>query len=143
VLFRSTTVKKIRQGCYCRDSGKLDENKKWLKEIYSDSKDIHEFVEKVNSYVKKVANQDAGWHIKNGHLFTKYFDCSCPMLEEVDVLPAKTWCHCTAGFCKEIFDDVFGFEVDAEIIKSIKTGDDCCLIKISDKDGKPFANVLL
>lgn len=126
--FDDSMIKQIRQGCYCRDNGILDENKKWLKELYSSSESIEQFVEKVNSY-------DAGWYIQEGYLFTKYFDCSCPLLEGIELLKTKTWCHCTSGFGKEVFDDVFGFAVDAEIIDSIKMGNEYCLIKISREDG--------
>ena len=136
--FDEPTIKKIRQSCYCRDGGNLEENKRGLKEIYADSKNIYDFVEKVNKYVEKISGQNAGWYIQNGYLFTKYFDCSCPMLDSIEILPTKTWCHCTAGLCKEIFDAVFSFEVDAEIIESLKMGDKHCLIKISNKDGSPL-----
>jgi predicted hydrocarbon binding protein len=122
--FDEATIKRIRMGCYCRENGRLDESKKWLRELYIASENLEQFVDKVNEY-------SAGWYIKDGELYTKYFDCPCPMLEGTDQLTTKTWCHCTAGFAIEIFDDVFGYEVDTEVLESIKLGSEFCLIKVT------------
>lgn len=124
--FDDDTIKVIRQGCYCREDGKLDENKSWLKKLYNESNNIEQFVEKVNEV-------GAGWHTENDELYTKYFDCSCPMLNGIERLNTKTWCYCTAGFGKEIFDEVFGCEVEIEILKAIKMGDEFCLLKVKRK----------
>ncbi len=132
--FDEPNIKLIRQGCYCTENGKLDENKQWLKDIYTHSRDISEFVDKVNE-------SGAGWYIEHGAIYTKFFDCSCPMLEGIEHLQTKTWCHCTAGFVKEIFEYVLGAEIDAEIIKSIKIGDPFCLVMVRRKDGLPLSGI--
>lgn len=93
--FDEQTVKNIRLGCYCNEDGKLDKSKDFIKNIYDTAASLEDFVDKMNEY-------DAGWYIEDGHLFTKFFSCSCPMLEDVDLLPTKTWCFCTVGFNKKI-----------------------------------------
>lgn len=130
--FDDSTIKNILMGCYCDEGGKLEENKKWLKEIYNSSQDIKEFVNRVNEH-------SAGWYIRDGKLYTKYFECACPMLEDMDRLKTKTWCYCTAGFAKEIFDNVFGYEVDIDVLETIKMGNDFCLIRVSKKNGNPIS----
>lgn len=77
--FDAPTIKQIRQGCYCREEGKLDENKQWLAGIYKQSGSVTEFVDKVNAH-------GAGWYMAEGALYTKYFDCSCPLLQGVERL---------------------------------------------------------
>lgn len=37
---------------------------------------------------------------------------------------------CTTGYSKVLFETAFGCEVDVELLKSIKAGDDACLMKI-------------
>lgn len=125
--FCEDIVKKIRMSCYCDENGRLDQTKKWLKEIYTQCD------ENIEAFVEKMNQNGAGWYIKDNALFTKMFICECPMLEGVEKLPTKTWCYCTAGNSKVIFDFVFGYEVEVELLKSIKMGDEFCLLKVSKK----------
>lgn len=121
--FEEHIIKNIRMGCYCNENGKLDESKEFIRNIYKSSNSMKDFVNKMNEY-------GAGWYIEDGYLFTKYFSCPCPMLESVDILPAKTWCYCTVGYSKQIFEYTFDCEVDIELLESIKTGGKQCLMKI-------------
>lgn len=126
--FDQKTVKEIRTRCYCDEDGRLEQNMKWLKGLYESSSNINEFVDKVNKH-------QAGWYLQDGYLFTKYLDhCSCHLLEGITKLDTKTMCYCTAGFNKAIFSHVFECsfdEIDVDIEKSIKMGDEYCLIKIA------------
>jgi hypothetical protein len=45
-------------------------------------------------------------------------------------LDTDTWCQCTTGYSKVLFEKAFGCEIDVELLKSIKMGDDRCLQKI-------------
>jgi len=121
--FDEETIKNIRMGCHCTENGKLDESKTFIKRVFSESSNFEEFVSNMNK-------NGAGWFIDNEDLFTQFHSCSCSMLDGVDVLPTKTWCYCTVGFNKSIFEDVFECEVDIELVESIKMGDDRCLMRI-------------
>lgn len=122
--FDEHTIKNIRMDCNCTE--KLAESKEFIKKIYTASSSIEDFVEKMNAY-------SAGWYIKEGYLFTKYFSCPCPMLESIDILPTKTWCYCTVGYSKKIFEYVFDCEVEVELLESIKMGNSQCLMKIAPR----------
>ena len=52
------------------------------------------------------------------------------MLAEVDKLETNTWCQCTTGYSKVLFEKAFDCDIDVELLKSIKMGDDICLMKI-------------
>lgn len=130
--FDDSKIKKIRMGCYCDEDGKLEENKQWLKNIYSASRTIEEFVDTVNEHA-------GGWYIQDGMLYTKYFHCGCPMVEGIDRLNTNTWCYCTVGFAKEIFDQVLGYEVEIDVSETMKSGSDYCLIRVSKKNGDPIS----
>lgn len=52
------------------------------------------------------------------------------MLADVDKLDTKTWCQCTTGYSKVLFEKAFNCQVDVELFKSVKMGDSNCLMKI-------------
>jgi predicted hydrocarbon binding protein len=52
------------------------------------------------------------------------------MLADVERLETKTWCQCTTGYSKVLFEKAFGCKVDVELLKSVKAGDEVCLMKI-------------
>ena len=87
-----------------------------------------------SSNLEEFAKQDkakaAGLSYQDGELYLQFPFCPCPMLAEVDKLETNTWCQCTTGYSKVLFEKAFGCEVDVELLKSIKMGDDICLMKI-------------
>jgi hypothetical protein len=74
--------------------------------------------------------QAAGLYCENGELYLQFLFCPCPMLAEVEGLNSNTWCLCTTGYTKVLFERVFACEVDVELLKSIKMGEEKCLMKI-------------
>lgn len=119
--FDSPTVKSIRISCQC--GYEMDEKLALVKELMANASNLEEFGSQ-----KKA--QAAGLSYRDGALFLMFPFCPCPMLAEVQKLPTKTWCQCTTGYSKVLFEKAFGCEVDVELLKSIKVGDDECLMKI-------------
>lgn len=60
----------------------------------------------------------AGLFCKDGELFLQFKFCPCPMLAEVDRLETNTWCQCTTGYSKVLFEKAFACDVDVELLKS-------------------------
>lgn len=122
--FDVDTVKRIRQGCYCNENGRLEESANTLRNLYVlHDCDVYKFMDALNK-------QGAGWYIEEGWLYTKMFSCECPMLEKAKIGNSLTWCHCTSGYIKKLFGIVFDNPVEAEIIHSIKQGFDECLVRV-------------
>ena len=119
--FDAPTVKKIRMNCQCGHT--MDEKLALVKELMSVSDSLEEF----GNHEKARA---AGLSFSSGELFLMFPFCPCPMLAEVDKLDSLTWCQCTAGYSILLFEKAFGCGVDVELLKSIKAGDDICLMKI-------------
>lgn len=119
--FPQETIKQIRMTCQCGYG--MDEKLALVKEIVAAS-----------SSMEEMANLDkakaAGLFCEDGVLYLQFPFCPCPMLAEVDKLDTDTWCQCTTGYSKVLFEKGFGCEVDVELLKSIKMGDDICLMKI-------------
>ena len=120
--FGSTTVKKIRMNCQCGYG--MDEKLALVKELMAMTSSLEEF----GNHEKAKA---AGLSFSNGELFLMFPYCPCPMLADVVKLETKTWCQCTTGYSKVLFEKAFGCMVDVELLKSIKAGDNICLMKIT------------
>lgn len=120
--FDETTVKQIRMHCQCGYG--MQERVVFLNELKAASSSFEEFAGSERALA-------AGLFCEQGELYLKFPFCPCPMLSNVDRLPSKTWCQCTTGYSKVLFEQVFGCPVDVELLKSIKAGDDCCLMKIT------------
>ena len=123
--FDGPTVKRIRMNCQCGYG--MDEKFALVKELFDASSSLEEF-----------ANHDkakaAGLFSKDGELYLQFPFCPCPMLAEVDRLETKTWCQCTTGYSKVLFEKIFGCKVDVELLQSIKMGDQVCLMRITPRD---------
>lgn len=119
--FDKVQVKKIRMQCQCGFG--MDEKVKLVKELMTQSSNLEELA----SLEKAKA---AGLLYKDGNLYLQFNFCPCPMLAEVEKLNSYTWCQCTTGYSKVLFEKAFECGVDVELIKSIKAGDDICLMKI-------------
>lgn len=119
--FDKLTIKRIRMNCQCGYG--MDEKLALLKELVNLSSNLEEFT----CHDKAKA---AGLSFHNGELYLQFPYCPCPMLADVDKLETNTWCQCTTGYSKVIFEKAFGCKVDVELLKSVKMGDDICLMKI-------------
>lgn len=119
--FDKSTIKKIRMNCQCGYG--MEEKLALLKELIELSSSLEEFV----SHEKAKA---AGLSFQNGELYLQFPYCPCPMLADIKKLETDTWCQCTTGYSKVIFEKAFGCKVDVELLKSVKMGDDICLMKI-------------
>jgi len=119
--FDEATVKQIRMRCQCGYG--MPERVVFLKELKDASSSLEEFAGSEWAL-------NAGLFCEHGELYLKFPFCPCPMLSSVERLPSKTWCQCTIGYSKVLFEQVFGCPVDVELLKSIKAGDDICLMKI-------------
>lgn len=98
----------------------------WVGRLYRESGDIETFA------ARKQA-REAGLSVRDGVLHLQFPFCPCPMLEGVERLASKTWCQCTCGYSRDLFEHVLGCKVEVELLKSVKLGDDICLMSIVPK----------
>ena len=123
--FDMSAVKQIRINCQCGYG--MDEKLALLKELMESSSSLEEFA------IQDKARA-AGLSCTDGELYLMFPFCPCPMLAEVDKLDTDTWCLCTTGYSKVLFEKAFGCEVDVKLLKSIKMGDEICLQQIFPHD---------
>ena len=116
-------VKAIRMDCACGpEMGKIDN----LKKLYDSCSNTEEFAKKANA-------QNTGFTIEsNGDaIFLIYPQCYCSCVKRVDKPLSKTWCYCTLGYTKRMFEYIMSREVSVELLESVKIGGNVCKIKIT------------
>lgn len=70
----------------------------------------------------------------------RYYACHCPLVRasilegKPDVSP--TWCYCSGGYEKFLFDVIFDEQVDVEVLESALHGDTRCRFVIKIPEGK-------
>ena len=119
--FDQETVKQIRMNCQCGYG--MEEKLKLVKELMAGAGSLEEFASSDRA-------KASGLSYRDGDLYLQFPFCPCPMLAFVDRLETKTWCQCTTGYSKVLFEKAFEVKVEVELLKSIKAGDDICLMKI-------------
>ncbi len=123
--FDRAAVKQIRMNCQCGYG--MDEKLELVKELMEASSSLEEFARHDKA-------KAAGLSYTNGELYLQFPFCPCPMLADVEKLETNTWCQCTTGYSKVLFEKAFGCEVAVELLQSIKMGDKVCLMKIIPRD---------
>lgn len=121
--FNEDTVKLIRMDCACGPGmGKINN----LQKLYQSSANIDDFIEKAN-------NLQQGFTIRreNNDLYLVYPQCYCSCVNKIDKPISKTWCYCTLGYTKRMFEYILERIVEVELLESVKTGGHRCLIKVT------------
>jgi hypothetical protein len=119
--FDALAVKQMRMACQCGYA--MDEKLALLRDLMASASGMEEFAAQDKA-------KAAGLNCDNGELYLRFDFCPCPMLAEVDRLDSYAWCQCTTGYSAVLFEKAFGCPVDVDLLKSIKAGDTCCLMKI-------------
>ena len=57
--------------------------------------------------------------------------CLCPMVESKPDGLSRTYCQCSVGYVKEMFEQTFGKPVDVQLIGSVLYGEKRCKFKIT------------
>lgn len=119
-------VKHIRMDCCCKPSS---EKMKAPKDTYTKSRDLNDYAEKLNHL-----NLGASFWCENNSLYMSYPVCYCSYVKKTDKLLPASWCYCTLGYTKYMFEFVFDCEIETELLESVKTGGTRCVIKITKCD---------
>jgi len=61
----------------------------------------------------------------------KLKSCVCPLMKGRAKLPTKTFCLCSTGWMKEVFETVTGAQAEVKMVNSILTGSDHCAFTIA------------
>lgn len=127
--FDNSQIKQIRMGCSCIPPPKYMDA---VKKLYESSNNVNEFCEKYNA---EYAEKHSVWN-EGETLFFSYPHCLCDCVQRINEPISKTWCLCTLGYTKKLFDYVLETDTEVELLESIKTGGSRCVMKIEFKHRK-------
>jgi len=88
-----------------------------------DAKNQKEFLDKLSKVWKHL-------HLEGDNVYVVYEKCYCPFVKAYPEKLSPTWCNCSRGWIKELFESTLEKPVDVKLEKSIKQGDNICKFKI-------------
>jgi hypothetical protein len=60
----------------------------------------------------------------------KYPRCYCPLASEIKEPLSPTYCNCSVGWLKELYETVIGKPVKVEVIETVKRGGQACRFNV-------------
>lgn len=118
-------VMNIRMDCACGpEIGKC----KKVKEIFDKVVSPENFVDRVNKL-----NLGYTLEYDGESYFLIYPQCYCSCVKNIPQNLPEAWCYCTIGYTKRMFEFAFEYEVEVELINSVKLGADNCRIRVRKK----------
>lgn len=102
-------------------------HQKVRKALFQESSSLEEFLDKLN----ELEGGKAHYRItEQGAIIVEYPTCQCGQVREaVKRFPSHTYCMCSVGFNKELFETVLGRKVDVILVTSaICDGGPCRLV---------------
>jgi predicted hydrocarbon binding protein len=91
-------------------------------------------VKELLSYLKQNFADFADYDEKNETIrmvSKKFKSCFCPLVKGRSSLKSPTYCLCSRGWMKEVFETVTGKKVEVELEQTILRGADCCSFKMT------------
>lgn len=116
------TRNKILEQCgrQCQSQSFINKAKK----IYQQSKDTNEFLEKFGRIYKHL-------HREDGNIYIVYPRCYCLQVNKIPIGKLSgTYCNCSVGWTKALFEGVLERPVEVVMEKSIINGDNQCKFRI-------------
>lgn len=107
------------RGCNCISKSMLKKAKDARKDAKTD-RDIIENLKKSIRLLKEI----------EGKLFMVYPKCYCHHLKNFNGNIPKSYCYCSEGWVKQLFETALEKNVNVEIEKSVRWGDEECQIRI-------------
>jgi len=99
-------------------------SRKYAKQFMSESKSAKEFLNKLN----ESGIGGGRLRLKGKNTITGGYDrCYCGQVKKTkEPFPTKTYCQCSVGWYKQLFESVLGKDIEVELIGSIITGAKTC-----------------
>ena len=100
---------------------------KIAKKIAAAAADINDIIVKVNDKVPWCGK----WKLKENRISSVCLECGCPLIRNKIVVPSGTFCYCSLGWVKKIFETLLKKPVDVKLDKSKGSGDNFCKFNIN------------
>ena len=93
------------------------------KKCRDQAKDTDEFLDKLGKMWSHL-------HRTGDDVYVVYEKCYCPLVKDYPGELSSTWCNCSRGWAKELFEAALEGPVDVELLQSIRQGDEVCKLAV-------------
>lgn len=122
--FMPDEVKRLRMACSCvPPESKL----RAIKSLYDASASPEEFSSAFN---REFEPENSMW-FEDGAYYFSYPRCFCSCVARADGALPVSWCLCSLGYVKKLFEYATRRDNEVELIESVKTGGTRCVIKVT------------
>ena len=97
---------------------------KRTKELYAESENIEDFIERLSRH------SGGKLRFEGSILKATYKRCYCGSVSKTKEKIPLVYCYCGAGWYKRLFEEVLGRPVRVEVLQSIASGADECVLQI-------------
>jgi len=110
-------------------------NTPWHQMEFNKWKKLHEQSEDLEDFLTKLERTNPNWFKREGNTIHATFEfldgCVCPIVKKIphDAL-SGTWCLCSAGLHKALFEETLGRQVEVIFEESRRTGANRCKFRI-------------
>ena len=87
------------------------------------AKDEAEFLDRLGQDWKHLQRE-------GDEVFVVYPRCYCPLVKDLPGELSATWCNCSRGWVKELFEQALGRLVEVDLLQSIRQGDTICKFRV-------------
>jgi len=99
-------------------------------QIVADLKAKGSSVEDILTHMNREKMWCGDW-IQEGDIISSICDaCECPLVLADLVKLSPTFCYCSRGFAKSLFEEILGKPVSVELTKAIGRGDEFCHFRV-------------
>jgi predicted hydrocarbon binding protein len=86
--------------------------------------------ENTSEFVDRLQQIWSNLHRDGDDISVVYKTCYCPLVRGCSQQLPATFCNCSRGWIKELFESALEKHVDVILEKSILRGDDCCKLRV-------------
>jgi predicted hydrocarbon binding protein len=87
------------------------------------AKDEAEFLDKLGKDWKHLQRE-------GDKVFVVYPRCYCPLVKDFPGELSATWCNCSRGWVKELFEQALGRPIQVDLLQSIRQGGETCKFQV-------------
>lgn len=98
--------------------------KQRAKKVKQESKNVADYLVKLSKVWRHLK-------LRGKAVYVEYPRCYCPIVASYKGDLPKTWCNCSRGWIKELFESSLNKPVEVKLEKSVKQGDKICRFKIT------------
>ena len=106
----------------CGEACALDGSLNIAQKIARETENLEEIIQKTNNQIPWCGK----WILKKTQITSKCIQCGCPLVRNNIVSINSTFCYCSVGWVKLIFETLLKKTIEVKLEKSIGFGDNVC-----------------